>query len=66
MTVTLNIQLPIFPALSVARQVTEVEPTLNDEPEAGIQIADRPESTLSVTVGALHLGEDVDWPGSVA
>jgi hypothetical protein len=47
-TVTQNEQTPVFPALSVAVQVTLVVPTLKVEPDAGVQVGVRLPSQLSV------------------
>jgi hypothetical protein len=46
-TFTLNDAKPVFPALSVAEQVTLVDPITNVEPEAGLQVGVIAPSTTS-------------------
>lgn len=50
-TVTMNEQLPVLLAASVAEQVTLVVPFWNVEPDGGVQVAASDPSQLSVTVG---------------
>ena len=50
-TVTLNVEVAVLPAASVAVQVTSVVPTGNMLPEAGLQTTLTP-GQLSDTVGA--------------
>lgn len=63
MTVTLNEQVLVFPAASVAVQVTVVVPTGKNEPDAGVQEDVRP-GQLSVTVGSGKLTFVPLEPGS--
>jgi hypothetical protein len=61
LTVTLNLQVLVWPAASVAVQRTGVTPKAKVEPLAGVQLAVTP-GQLSVTVGGLKLTGKVDWP----
>ena len=54
LTVTVNEQLPVLPAWSVAEQVTVVVPTGKVEPEAGKQVDGTTSSQLSDPVGAMY------------
>ena len=49
-TVTVKLQLAVFPDVSVAVQVTVLVPTGKVEPEGGLQAVDTPEQ-LSAAVG---------------
>jgi len=49
-TVTLKLALPVWPAVSVAEQVTFVVPKPKVLPEAGVQVVARAPSTLSEAV----------------
>ena len=51
-TVTVNVQVPVFAAASVAVHVTVVTPTGNDEPDAGTQLTVAP-GQLSDAVGVV-------------
>jgi hypothetical protein len=51
-TVTANVQLAVFDDASVAVQVTVVVPTLNVEPDAGVQTTVAP-GQLSDAVGVV-------------
>jgi hypothetical protein len=46
-TVTLKEAEPMLPALSVTEHVTMVEPTMNVEPDAGVQVGVKEPSTAS-------------------
>ena len=48
MTVTVNVLRPILPRLLKAQHVTEVLPTLNVAPDAGLQFTGRVPSALSL------------------
>ena len=50
-TVILNDVAPTFPAASVAVQVTVVDPTGNNEPDAGVHVGPTVIPMLSVAVG---------------
>ena len=54
LTITVNVQVAVNPTASVAVQVTVVVPTLNSEPEAGLQIVATP-GQLSVAVGEAYV-----------
>ena len=51
-TVTVNVQLPVWPFVAVAVQVTVVVPTLNEEPDAGTHATVVP-GQLSVAAGVV-------------
>ena len=52
-TVTVKVELTVLPPLSVAVQVTRVEPTGNTLPEAGLQTTLTP-GQLSIAAGAVN------------
>ena len=62
-TVTVKLQLAVLLDASVAVQVTVVVPTLNGEPDAGLQVNVTP-GQLSLTVG-WNITAAVDAFGSV-
>ena len=49
-TVTIKLQFPVFPAVSVDVQYTVVSPTRNSSSDEGMQSTDTSVSTLSVAV----------------
>jgi len=51
LTVTVKLQLAVFPFESVAVQVTVVVPLLKVDPEAGLQVVVTPPPQLEVAVG---------------
>ncbi len=51
-TVTVNVSVPVLPALSVAVQVTVVLPSENTVPDALSQLAPTAPSTMSLADGA--------------
>ena len=51
-TVTVKVQVPVWPLAAVAVHVTVVVPTLNDEPEAGTHATVAP-AQLSAAVGVV-------------
>src|SRR5215471_9659439 len=55
--VTVNEQVLAFPLESLARQVTGVTPTANDEPFVGVQLTGRTPSQLSVAFGMFQVTE---------
>ena len=62
LTVIVKVPVPVFPAASVAEQVTVVVPKPKSDPDGGVQVADRGPSTTSradsppyVTVAPLML-----------
>jgi hypothetical protein len=65
LTVTLNEQEPVFPALSVAEQFTVVVPRLKVEPDAGVQVGLMVPSQLSVAVTVNVTVADVEHAAAV-
>ncbi len=51
---TLNDVIPIFPAISVAEQVTSVSPTGNKEPDDGVHVTFPSSGELSNAVGVKY------------
>ena len=64
-TVTANEHSAVFPARSVAVQVTVAIPTGNVLPEGGSQLTE-PTPTLSVTVGGSQVTTALHRPGSLS
>ena len=54
-TITLNVEVAVFPAESEAEQVTIVEPSAKREPERGVQEEERVPSTASVALGDVYV-----------
>src|SRR5262245_60667488 len=63
LTVTWNVAVAVFPAASLAVQLTVVVPSGNSEPDAGVQLTATGPSTLSVAVTVYPTCAP---PGSVA
>src|SRR5262245_65954800 len=61
LTVTVNEQLVLVPAVSVAVQVTVLVPTAKLEPDDGVQLTMTP-AQLSLTTGAAKVTATLPWP----
>src|SRR5438874_9758404 len=64
LTVTLKLQLVVFPEASMAVQVTLLVPLANVLPLVGLQLTVTPEQ-LSVAIAAAKLTFWLHWPGAV-
>jgi hypothetical protein len=66
LTVTVKVQLVVFPAESVAVAVTVVEPFGNVEPEGGLQTGVVTPGQLSLTTGSAKFTTAEHFPGSAS
>ena len=55
MTVTVNLQLAVFPKISVKSYLTIVEPTGNNIPDTCVESLLTASPELSVAVGSIHV-----------
>jgi hypothetical protein len=62
-TVIVNVHEDEFADASVTVHVTVVTPTLNVDPDAGVQVGTPTPAQLSVTVGADHVAVAEQFPG---
>ena len=65
-TITIKLQFPVFPAVSVEVQFTVVSPTRNSSPDEGMQSTETSASTLSVAVEVSTTEDEKLNPVSVA
>jgi hypothetical protein len=62
-TLTEKLQESLLPLVSLARQVTEVEPTEKSDPLGGVQTTDTSPSQLSVAIGVVQVTTPDVLPG---